>query len=82
MMIASATTGTGRRLLILGLDARNMQRLGGEPIWKRFDGAGGDALVSGLEDWDLMILGPSDMEEFKAKVEAGEFVISEPPDVA
>lgn len=79
MMIASATTGTGRRLLILGLDAENMERLDGEPIWKRFDGESG-ALVSGLEDWDVMILGPSHLDEFKAKVKAGEFVIGEPPD--
>lgn len=76
MMIGSATTATGRRLLILGLDAENMKRLDGEPIWKRFDGQSG-AIVPGLEEWDVMILGPSHLEEFKAKVEAGEFVIGD-----
>lgn len=77
MMIASATTAAGRRLLILGLDAENMQRLDGEPIWKRFDGEG--TPVPGLEDWDLMVLGPSHVDEFKAKVVAGEYVVGEPP---
>jgi hypothetical protein len=65
-------------LLILGLDAENMRRLTDEPIWKRLDGKV-DTLVPGLEEWDLMILGPDHVEEFKAKVAAGEFVLGEPP---
>jgi hypothetical protein len=64
MLIAAATTDSGRRLLILGLMAENVDRLlDDQPIYKRLNEEG----VPGLEDWDITILGPEDTARFVAR---------------
>lgn len=85
MMISSASSRDGkRRVLMLGLDAENIARLlAGRPIVKQLDGAPhplvdraeDGVLVPGLENWDLVILGPSDMADFVARVESGEIEV-------
>jgi hypothetical protein len=61
VLIAASTTKSGRRLLIVGLQDENLYRLrNDEPIYRSLDD------VPGLEEWDLSILGPEDMERFIA----------------
>lgn len=69
MLIASSTnTKTGRRTLYLGLEAENMERLAaGQPIIKHLNDLG-DVEVLGLQEWDVVILGPSDTATFVAAV--------------
>lgn len=62
MLIAASTGKDGRKLLIVGLHAENMDRLRNDmPIEKRLDD------VPGLEGWTVYILGPEDLERFVAR---------------
>ena len=74
-MLVAATEKDGRRQLILGLEAENVTRLlNDQPIMKRLDGQSTDDTegieVPGLEDWDVVILGPEDTIRFVAHVTA------------
>jgi hypothetical protein len=61
MMIAATTTKDDRKLLILGLQDKNIELLkNDQPIYKNLADEG----VPGLEDWDVTILGPEDTERF------------------
>jgi hypothetical protein len=52
---------TGRKMLVLGLSDLNMTKLrNDEPIAKNM----GEEGVAGLEEWDLVILGPEDLVRF------------------
>jgi hypothetical protein len=63
MLLASSTGKDGRKLLIVGLQQENITRLLDDmPIRKSLD------IVSGLEDWDLFVLGPEDLVRFAAQV--------------
>jgi hypothetical protein len=69
VLIAAAESKDGRKLLVLGLHAENIDRLKNDmPIYKRLDGKQGSTAVPGLEEWDLTILGPEDLERFVAAV--------------
>jgi hypothetical protein len=64
LFIATSTEGK-RKTLIIGLEQENIKRLlNDQPIRKDFsvDIPPG----SGLEDWDLVILGPEDLVRFVA----------------
>jgi hypothetical protein len=64
LFIAISTEGE-RNILIIGLEQENITRLlDDKPIRKNFskDMPPG----SGLEDWDLLILGPEDLVRFTA----------------
>lgn len=64
-MLLAATTGkNGRKLLILGLMADNVDRLlNDQPIRKDLAEEG----VPGLEEWDVYVLGPEDTTRFIAQ---------------
>lgn len=73
MLIAAGTTKDGRRILYLGLQAENIDRLlNDQPIYKRLDQPPQD--VPGLEEWDITILGPEDTARFIAHVRPEEEV--------
>jgi hypothetical protein len=64
LFIATSTQGK-RKVLVIGLEQDNIDRLlNDQPIKKNFskDIPPG----SGLEDWDLVILGPEDLVRFAA----------------
>lgn len=64
LFIATSTEGK-RKILIIGLEQENINRLlDDRPIHKDF--SKDVPLGSGLEDWDLMILGPEDLVRFTA----------------
>jgi hypothetical protein len=67
-MIAASRTKEGRLVLIIGLDDLNVTRLRDDrPIHKHLDGSGpDDTRVPGLEQWDLIIMGPEDTARFVA----------------
>jgi hypothetical protein len=68
VLIAVAETKEGRRLLVLGLDEENVNRLlNDQPILSRLD----EVPVPGLEEWDVTILGPEDTVRFVAHLRAG-----------
>lgn len=63
MLIAALTKEDGRRLLVLGLMDGNVTRLvNDQPILKNL-GDGGEGIV-GLEEWDVTILGPEDIQRW------------------
>ena len=65
MLIAAGTTKDGRKLLIVGLQAENLDRLlNDQPIYK--DLSVEPQNVPGLEEWDITILGPEDTVRFVA----------------
>lgn len=73
LIAASYETKNGRKLLVLGLSKTNIDKLvNDEPIYKRLDGKTDDlgetegALIEGLEDWDVVIMGPEDTPRFVA----------------
>lgn len=70
MLIAAATNeATGRKQFVIGLHQENIDRLlNDEPIRKALNEAPQN--VPGLEDWDLVILGPEDLVRFMAAVGA------------
>jgi hypothetical protein len=75
MLIAAGEGPDGRKRLFIGLHRENVERLLNDmPIVKRLDGSETDetdgVVVPGLEEWDLVILGPEDLERFLAKVRA------------
>lgn len=64
MLIAATTKADGRRLLIIGLQSLNVDRLlNDQPIYKDLGAEG----VPGLEEWDITILGPEDTVRFVAR---------------
>lgn len=71
MLIAAADGPDGRKRLLIGLHKENVERLlNDKPIYKRLDGKDTEETegvgVPGLEEWDLVILGPEDLERFVA----------------
>lgn len=63
MLIATTETDDGRRMLVIGLEQENIDRLlNDEPIRKDMRDPG----VPGLEEWDVTILGPKDTVRFVA----------------
>jgi hypothetical protein len=71
MLIAASSTKDGRKLLVLGLQAENVERLlNDEPIYRSLAAIEGEASVPGLEDWDVTILGPEDTARVVAHVGA------------
>lgn len=69
VLIAAGTGDDGRRRLIVGLHQENIDRLLSDmPIHKNLSVPPQN--VPGLEDWDLVILGPEDLERFVAQVSA------------
>jgi hypothetical protein len=71
MLIAAAEGPDGRKRLIVGLHQENVDALANDkPIYKRLDGKDTDETeglrVPGLEEWDLVVLGPEDLERFRA----------------
>lgn len=77
MLIAAMTADDGRKTLVLGLLAENVEKLvNDKPIYKRLDGerdsSGSEGvLVEGLEGWDVTILGPEDTARFVAHFAPG-----------
>jgi hypothetical protein len=68
MMIA-ASERDGRKVLLLGLMDENVKRLlNDEPIHKSLRD---DPAVPGLEEWDVVILGPEDTARFIARHQGG-----------
>lgn len=68
MLIAASTLKDGRKLLIIGLMAENVDRLLNDmPIYK--DMSKEPQNVPGLADWDITILGPEDTARFIATVD-------------
>jgi hypothetical protein len=64
LFIATSTEGE-RNILIIGLEQVNIDKLlNDQPIRKNF--STDMPLGSGLEDWDLIILGPEDLVRFSA----------------
>lgn len=64
---------TGRRSLVVGLEATNIERLKNDmPIRKQLDDKdGGGFHTDGLEGWDLVVLGPEDSARFLARARPG-----------
>jgi hypothetical protein len=66
LFIATSTKGE-RNILIIGLEKDNIDRLlNDQPIRKDF--SKDIPLGSGLEDWDLIILGPEDLVRFASRL--------------
>lgn len=64
MLIAASTGKSGRKVLILGLQAKNIDLLlNDQPIHKNLGSEG----VPGLEAWDIYILGPEDTARVAAQ---------------
>lgn len=64
MLLVTTRTKTGKRMLIIGLEAENMERLqNDEPILKSF----ANENIAELEEWELTILGPEDTVRFVAQ---------------
>jgi hypothetical protein len=62
LFIATSTRGE-RKLLVIGLEQENIKRLlNDEPIYKNFEKDLPSG--SGLEEWDVIILGPEDLIRF------------------
>lgn len=71
LIAASYESESGRKLLIVGLSKTNIERLvNDQPILKHLDGSDDEETtgvrVEGLEEWDLVILGPEDTPRFVA----------------
>jgi hypothetical protein len=72
MLIAATEGDDGRRRLILGLHQENVDGLlNDKPILKRLDGrpdeeTGAGPSIPGLEEWDIVLLGPEDLARFVA----------------
>jgi len=65
MFIATSTRGD-RKLLVIGLEEENIKRLlNDQPIYKDFNRDLPQG--SGLEEWDVVILGPEDLTRFVAQ---------------
>lgn len=63
-MLIAATEKKGRKLLVLGLQDKNIKNLLNDmPIYKDLSK---DVVVPGLEEWDITILGPEDTIRFVA----------------
>jgi hypothetical protein len=61
VLVAAVTRKGGRRMLVLGLEQENVDRLlDDRPILKALD------VVDGLGGWDVTILGPEDLVRFLA----------------
>lgn len=65
--------GSERKRLVVGLMQENIDALlNDKPILKRLDGEATDETeglrVEGLEDWELIVLGPEDVARFVAHV--------------
>lgn len=72
MLLASLRRKDGKRVLVVGLQERNMELLRNDaPIARRLDGSDGGTTIEGLEDWVLFVLGPEDTARFVAEVQAG-----------
>lgn len=57
---------TGRKILLIGLHQENIDRLkNDEPIHKPLDDPNEQGSI--LDGWDLMIIGPEDLERFVAQ---------------
>jgi hypothetical protein len=64
LLIAVLESKEGKKILVLGLEQKQIDRLVDDrPIHKDL----GEEGVTGLEDWDLMILGPEDCVRFVAQ---------------
>lgn len=62
---------TGRQTLYIGLVEGNVERLvKGEPILLRGD-SDVHGPLPGLEDWDVVVMGPSDTDAFVKHIEDG-----------
>lgn len=72
MLIAASKGKDGRKLLLIGLERENIERLLNDmPILKTLDGTTDvdtepGPLIEGLEGWSLVIMGPEDMARFVA----------------
>jgi hypothetical protein len=73
LIAASYETKNGRKLLVVGLSKTNIDGLvNDEPILKRLDGKPDElgetegVQIEGLEEWDLVIMGPEDTPRFIA----------------
>jgi hypothetical protein len=65
MLLAASTREGGRRVLIVGLQRENVERLLNDmPIEKDLGVEG----VPGLEGWTLYVLGPEDTARFVAQL--------------
>jgi hypothetical protein len=65
MLLAASIEEGGRRVLILGLQRENIERLlNDQPIEKDLGAEG----VPGLEEWTVYLLGPEDTARFVAQV--------------
>jgi hypothetical protein len=65
MLIAASTSASGRNVLIVGLMSENITRLrNDQPIRKNLGESPQN--VPGLEEWDLVIIGPEDTVRFAA----------------
>lgn len=63
MLIAATENKHGRKLLVLGLEQENIDRLlNDQPVYKDLR----DPAVPGLDEWDVTILGPEDTVRFVA----------------
>jgi hypothetical protein len=70
VLIAAGAGKGGRRVLVVGLEQRNVERLlNDEPIEKALDD------VPGLEGWTLYVLGPEDFARFVGHVDAGDIKV-------
>lgn len=71
MLIAQTSGRDGRKRLVIGLHTENVENLlNDKPIYKRLDGKDTEETegvpVPDLSEWDLVILGPEDLERFVA----------------
>lgn len=74
MILAVLTSQeTGRRALVVGLEAINVERLLNDmPIRKQLDDKDANGFhTDGLEGWDLVVLGPEDSARFLARARPG-----------
>jgi hypothetical protein len=62
LLIAATENNNGRKLLVIGLQDENIDRLkNDEPIYKNLSR---NPEIPGLEEWDITILGPEDTVRF------------------
>lgn len=71
LIAASYETKSGRKLLVIGLSPTNIDRIvNDQPILKRLDGESDEETtgvkIEGLEEWDIVIMGPEDTPRFVA----------------
>lgn len=76
MLIAATHYKDGRRLLVIGLEQENIEKLLNDmPILKTLDGTTDEETepgpaIEGLDGWSLVIMGPEDMARFIAHFNA------------